>query len=204
MEDWEKELKEVCLKIPFEKKLGELNKIFEKYLKLREKGVICKECQKTFVVHSPGELRWGAHCKNCKEERRKEKQKEEEKWKIEGERKYQEQEKRKLENFEKGYGNTPAGDFWILIPLLTEETIRELKAMDYPEFLETKYWKVISRYVKYRQDYKCQLCGSKDNLNVHHKNYDIRGEEYHYWKEDLIVLCKNCHAKFHDKMEKIK
>jgi len=45
-----------------------------------------------------------------------------------------------------------------------------------------------------RAKYSCQLCNSKDNLNVHHRTYERRGHEL---ASDLIVLCKQCHKTFH-------
>lgn len=50
----------------------------------------------------------------------------------------------------------------------------------------------------------CYLCNSKENLNVHYKTYEYRGEEYLDWRKSLIVLCDNCHKKFQDKIEEIK
>ena len=37
-------------------------------------------------------------------------------------------------------------------------------------------------------------CGSKDELNVHHKNYQHLKHEH---TEDLLVLCRLCHANQH-------
>jgi len=45
---------------------------------------------------------------------------------------------------------------------------------------------------------KCELCGKKKNLHVHHTTYENHGLE-HIHLNDLMVLCKICHAKFHDK-----
>ena len=41
----------------------------------------------------------------------------------------------------------------------------------------------------------CQLCKSKDNLEIHHKNYtkDI---------QDCMLLCRNCHRDIHRKYNK--
>lgn len=52
-----------------------------------------------------------------------------------------------------------------------------------------------------RADYKCQLCNREGTMNVHHKTYERLGEEQ---LNDLIVLCQDCHAKFHDKIGEIK
>jgi len=39
---------------------------------------------------------------------------------------------------------------------------------------------------------RCKNCGSKFNLEVHHKNYNSFGKED---VSDLITLCKDCHVK---------
>jgi HNH endonuclease len=43
--------------------------------------------------------------------------------------------------------------------------------------------------------FTCQLCDSKDKLQVHHRRYDNIGHES---LSDLIVLCDRCHSRFHD------
>lgn len=72
-----------------------------------------------------------------------------------------------------------------------------LKTMPYKEYLVTEHWKEVRNRALKRANYKCQLCNDgKSWLNVHHRTYIRRGEEYN---SDLIVLCRACHAKFHDK-----
>lgn len=73
--------------------------------------------------------------------------------------------------------------------------INDLKFMPYKEYLQTNHWKNVKRKALIRAGNKCQLCSSKLNLNVHHNTYENRGEEK---DEDLVVLCENCHSKFHD------
>lgn len=70
------------------------------------------------------------------------------------------------------------------------------KNIPYKEYLKTKHWKIIRAKALKRANNHCQLCGSKYRLQVHHNNYK------HLWHEhpdDLIVLCDNCHRKFHNK-----
>jgi uncharacterized protein (DUF1697 family) len=48
-------------------------------------------------------------------------------------------------------------------------------------------------YKKY--DYRCNVCGSEKNLQIHHKNYlNIFQEPI----EDLELLCAECHTKRHE------
>lgn len=78
-----------------------------------------------------------------------------------------------------------------------EVNVSKLKTMAYKDYLKTDHWKEVSRKAKMRADYKCQLCGYDKSLQVHHNDYSRRGKEL---PSDLIVLCKTCHGKFHDKI----
>jgi len=82
---------------------------------------------------------------------------------------------------------------------ISEEAKERLREMPYKEFLGTIYWDIVRRYVLWKRKFVCELCNSNGELNVHHKTYDHRGEEY-LFLEDLIVLCQPCHAKFHDRL----
>lgn len=47
----------------------------------------------------------------------------------------------------------------------------------------------------FRRDHnKCRACGSTENLQVHHLSYR---NIYHEELDDLVCLCRNCHAAFH-------
>ncbi|HSX26369.1 MAG TPA: hypothetical protein VLE89_05110, partial [Chlamydiales bacterium] len=77
-----------------------------------------------------------------------------------------------------------------------------IKGMNYQDFLATPYWKTIAAHTRYKAGYRCQLCNSGAYLTTHHRNYDIHGREHAHMNE-LIVLCNNCHQKFHGIEEKI-
>ena len=50
-----------------------------------------------------------------------------------------------------------------------------------------------------RDLYKCSVCGSSENLCVHHKYY-YSGPFTHAWKypdDCLITMCEDCHNKHH-------
>lgn len=72
-----------------------------------------------------------------------------------------------------------------------------IKQMDYHDFLVTPYWKAIAESVKNYHGHRCQLCNGTEGLSVHHKSYDIHGDELHNMKE-LVCLCRDCHEKFHE------
>ena len=76
-----------------------------------------------------------------------------------------------------------------------------IKSMDYQNFLKTPYWKAISAHTKYKAGYRCQLCNSPYKLIAHHRSYNIHGFEHAHMQE-LIILCNNCHNKFHGNKKK--
>lgn len=103
---------------------------------------------------------------------------------------------------------TPYQGLDIMYKLYKESDIQYLisyiKKLKYKDFLNTNYWKKIKEYKKYRSNYSCELCSTQNNLHVHHKTYKNHGYEIH--KEiiynDLVVLCEDCHHKFHDNLHK--
>ena len=77
-----------------------------------------------------------------------------------------------------------------------------VKKMSYKDFLQTPYWDGVRNYKLKQSGYCCELCKSRGILNIHHKNYENHGLEHieSIADKDLIVLCKSCHEKFHDKL----
>lgn len=73
-----------------------------------------------------------------------------------------------------------------------------IKEMDYYDFLKTPYWVGVRSKILIRDNFKCSLCASKENLAVHHKTYENHGQEV-YNLDDLITLCEDCHQHFHKK-----
>jgi hypothetical protein len=72
-----------------------------------------------------------------------------------------------------------------------------VKTMDYYDYLKTPQWKVISEKKKRQAGYKCELCNATGFIAVHHKTYEHKGIEMDNLK-DLVVLCDDCHKKFHE------
>lgn len=72
---------------------------------------------------------------------------------------------------------------------------------DYKGYLDSRMWRLLRSAILEMRGNRCELCGKeKSTLNVHHKTYDNLYHEYDHL-DDLIVLCKECHSKFHDKLE---
>jgi len=55
-----------------------------------------------------------------------------------------------------------------------------------------KHWETIRAKVLERDGKKCMECGSANKLEAHHLTYENEGCEK---LEDLITLCKSCHAR---------
>lgn len=70
--------------------------------------------------------------------------------------------------------------------------------MKYKEYLQTPHWKQVREKALLFYGKKCHLCGSKKQLNVHHNNYE---NLYRETLSDVVVLCKACHEKHHDKIQ---
>lgn len=72
-------------------------------------------------------------------------------------------------------------------------TIYNGDTMSYKRYLKTNHWQT-TRFLIKATKRKCNLCGSKKNLNVHHKTYRNIGNES---ERDLLLVCKDCHNELH-------
>lgn len=68
----------------------------------------------------------------------------------------------------------------------------QLQTMAYPLYLRTPEWNQKRKEALRRAGYRCELCGVRESLDVHHKTYVRRGDE---WPEDLVALCGRCHER---------
>jgi hypothetical protein len=178
----------------------------------------CKICKKDFVcaeVYSRTNYKecfenswYGWHrrkfqCSDCEEKQKileEEKRKQEYEAKIQAEKLKQEMVKQKQVEEEKI--KQEIKNNWDKVSLnftaSYDEILNTLKYMPYEEYLQTDHWLHFrDETLKWAQN-KCQLCNDTKNLHVHHKTYENRGRETF---NDVIVLCKDCHRKFHNKFE---
>lgn len=67
----------------------------------------------------------------------------------------------------------------------------------YLAFLNSPEWKAIAEAKKKSDNWTCQVCGSKENLEVHHKTYDPDPMKGLLSFDNLVTLCKDCHLSAH-------
>lgn len=99
-----------------------------------------------------------------------------------------------------GHHNRPhAPEFLDQLNLLLGALCTDLLRRDivpYDLYLRSPLWGQKREGALRRDGYRCRLCNSPDNLNVHHRTYERRGYER---LDDLTTLCRDCHAKHHGK-----
>jgi 5-methylcytosine-specific restriction endonuclease McrA len=69
--------------------------------------------------------------------------------------------------------------------------------MKYVEYLKSPRWKKKRERSLAFAERRCQICGSRKHLEVHHNTYENLGHEK---LRDLIVLCDDCHELYRSKM----
>jgi hypothetical protein len=67
---------------------------------------------------------------------------------------------------------------------------KRLGRIPYKSYLKTKHWKNKQKIKKC-----CFICGSKENLHLHHNTYNNLWKEKY---EDLICLCREHHFGLHN------
>lgn len=61
--------------------------------------------------------------------------------------------------------------------------------------LGPKAYRELHRQVLERDGWRCQTCGSMQNLQVHHQQ--LRSHSGNDEEQNLITLCAECHARLH-------
>lgn len=65
----------------------------------------------------------------------------------------------------------------------------------YENYLLSKEWQIKRKQKLKQVGNHCQSCGSKNDLQIHHKTYK---RIYCERSKDLIVFCSGCHKKSHN------
>jgi len=63
--------------------------------------------------------------------------------------------------------------------------------------LDPASYEELRQQVLRRDGWRCQLCGTLSNLEVHHKEF--RSQSGDDSDENLITLCAECHALIHNR-----
>jgi hypothetical protein len=75
-----------------------------------------------------------------------------------------------------------------------EYGLKEGRTLAYSQYLSRPHWQQIRDRTMQKAHDKCQVCGSRERLTVHHKTYKHLGKEH---DGDLVLLCHRCHKKAH-------
>ena len=68
---------------------------------------------------------------------------------------------------------------------------------EYSELLKSPEWATKRAYIFKRDRYVCAFCGSKKDIQVHHKYYIKGRKPWEYRNSALITLCRECHEAQH-------
>lgn len=61
--------------------------------------------------------------------------------------------------------------------------------------LNTKSYRQLHRQILERDSWRCQNCGSMQNLEVHHQQFRSRSGSDE--EQNLVTLCAKCHKQLH-------
>ncbi len=64
----------------------------------------------------------------------------------------------------------------------------------YKTHIKSDDWRIFCNKIKIERGRRCEDCGSKDRLHVHHLHYRTLGNEK---PEDVRLVCKPCHERIH-------
>ena len=67
---------------------------------------------------------------------------------------------------------------------------------EYKRYLQSDAWQSVRAEVIKRDNAQCKICGSKEDLQVHHICSKYRFNEKNHI-ETLMLLCNNCHETIH-------
>lgn len=70
-----------------------------------------------------------------------------------------------------------------------------ISAKDKLEYMQSDKWRALKFSRLMIAQYKCESCGSFNNLNLHHVTYERLTQEA---LEDVAILCEVCHTKLHN------
>jgi 5-methylcytosine-specific restriction protein A len=75
--------------------------------------------------------------------------------------------------------------------------MKKIPAKNPPLRLDSTGYRELHRQVLERDGWRCQVCGSMQNLQVHHLKF--RSQSGADEEQNLITLCTECHERAHRK-----
>jgi phage terminase large subunit GpA-like protein len=82
-----------------------------------------------------------------------------------------------------------SGRFFAIVKLMSFELTQ-----DYKTYIKSPQWKAKCARYWALNGKKCQACGSRNKLHVHHNTYDRFKREL---MSDLTGVCDSCHRRIH-------
>lgn len=67
----------------------------------------------------------------------------------------------------------------------------------YEEQLKDKRWEAFRKFIFAVRGKRCEMCGEKDRLQVHHPKYRKGALAWEYNCNEVQVLCRDCHKAVH-------
>mgnify|MGYP003817883989 CR=1 FL=1 len=61
------------------------------------------------------------------------------------------------------------------------------------ELYNSARWKNLAKKIKERDGYRCQRCGSRNGLSVHHIKPPRGNEDLFFDENNLVTICMRCH-----------
>lgn len=88
--------------------------------------------------------------------------------------------------------------------VISERNLTNLSYKEkYINFLKSPFWKIEREKILKRFNYKCVLCFSTDNLNIHHISYEDLYCRKPASSQNVVLVCRYHHEQFH-KLYKVK
>ena len=73
--------------------------------------------------------------------------------------------------------------------------------LSYAETLKDQRWEDKRMHILRRDNNCCKLCGSYENLHVHHILYEEDTDPWDYDENYLITVCEFCHNRIHSQLQ---
>lgn len=73
----------------------------------------------------------------------------------------------------------------------------------YTEQLQAKEWKYFREFILSVRGKRCEMCGKKRNLNIHHIHYIAGRKAWEYTCQDVMVVCNECHKHIHPQIRNL-